>query len=84
MEIPLSFVVDGAHPREWVIRIDKNLYGLKGSGLSWLGLGLKDAGSLWFEKLKEGLEAKGFYSLKWNHVSGIKNKWCHYSTLMID
>ena len=33
METPIFFVVEGAHPREWVIRLDKNLYGLKDSGL---------------------------------------------------
>ena len=48
MELPIGFGVEGAHPIEWVIRLDKNLYGLKYSGL------------VWFEKLKEGLEARYF------------------------
>ena len=46
MELPISFGVEGAHHREWVIIIDKNLYVLKDTGLAW------------FEKLKEGLEAR--------------------------
>ena len=49
MEIPIFFGVEGSHPREWVIRLEKNIYGLKDSGLAW------------FEKLKEGLEARGFF-----------------------
>ena len=48
MELPIGFGIEGAHPREWVIRLDKNLFGLKYAGLSW------------FEKLKEGLEARYF------------------------
>ena len=48
MDIPLVFGVDGDHPIEWVIRLENNLYVLKDSGLAW------------FEKLKEGLEARGF------------------------
>ena len=43
LDLPLVFGVDGDHPREWVISIYKNLYGLK------------DAGLAWFEQLKEGL-----------------------------
>ena len=48
MELPIGFGVEGYHPRSWVIRLDKNLYDLKDSGLTL------------FEKLKEGLEATGF------------------------
>ena len=48
MELPIGFGVEGAHPREWVIRLDKNLYILKDTVLEW------------FEKLKEGLEARYF------------------------
>ena len=48
MDLPLCFGVDISHPRDWVIRLDKNLYGLKDSGLAWFG------------KLKEVLEARGF------------------------
>ena len=32
IDTPLFFGVDGTQPKEWVIRIDKNLYGLKDSG----------------------------------------------------
>ena len=35
MEIPLGFGVDGSHPREWFIRPNENLYGLKYAGLAW-------------------------------------------------
>ena len=45
---PHIFEVEGDHPREWVIRLDKNLYGLR------------DAVMARFEKLKEGLEARSF------------------------
>ena len=48
MELHICFGVEGACPRELVIRLDKNIYGLK------------DAGLAWFEKLKEGLESRGF------------------------
>ena len=48
MELTIGFGVEGAHPREWVVRLDKNLYGLKYAGLEL------------FEKLKEGLEARYF------------------------
>ena len=43
MELPIGFGVEGYHPIEWVIRLDKNLHFLK------------DAGLVWFEKLNEGL-----------------------------
>ena len=49
MELPICFGVEGSHPVEWVIRLDKNLYGLN------------DAVLAWFEKLKEGLEARYFF-----------------------
>ena len=42
----------GSHTREFIIRLDKNLYGLK------------DAGLVWFEKLKEGLEVIRFLQLQ--------------------
>ena len=48
MELLIGFGFEGDHPREWVIRMDKNLYGLKDEGMEW------------FEKLKEGLESRGF------------------------
>ena len=51
MEIPIGFGFEGAHPREWVIRIDKKLYGLKDTGLEW------------FEKIKEGMEARYFFPI---------------------
>ena len=35
VEIPLGLVVDGYHPREWVIRLYKNLCGLKYAVLAW-------------------------------------------------
>ena len=54
MDLPLGFVVDISHPREWVIRIDKNLYGLK------------DARLACFEKLKEVLEARCFLQFQVN------------------
>ena len=47
MDLPIGFVFEGSHPREWVIRLDKNIYGLK------------DESTEWFEKLKEGLEDRG-------------------------
>ena len=37
----------GGHPREWIIRLDKNVYGLKDTGLAWL------------ENLKDSLELEG-------------------------
>ena len=48
MELYIGFRVEGAHPREWVIVPDKNIYGLKDVGLAW------------FEKPKKGLETRGF------------------------
>ena len=46
MEIPIGLLVKGGHVREWFVRLDKNLFGLKYSGL------------VWFVKLKEGMEAR--------------------------
>ena len=34
MGLQLGFGVEGEHPRECVIRLDKNLYGLKDSGIA--------------------------------------------------
>ena len=48
MGLLIGFGVKGDHPREWVIRLDENFYGIK------------DAGLAWFDKLKEGLEARYF------------------------
>ena len=48
MELTMGFGVEGYHPREWFIRLDKNLYGLNNAGL------------VWFEKFKKGLEARIF------------------------
>ena len=62
MEIPICFGVEGSHLREWVINPDKNLYGLK------------DAGLAWFDKIREGLEARYFSNHKWTHVYSTRNK----------
>ena len=51
----IEFGVERSHPREWVITLDKNPYGSK------------DAGLLWFDKLKEGLEERGFVQLQADH-----------------
>ena len=48
VELPICFGVERSHPREWVVILDKKLYVLKDSVLAW------------FDKLKEGLEARGF------------------------
>ena len=48
MELPIGFLVEGGHPIEWVIILNKNLYGLKDAGL---GL---------FDKLKEDQEDRDF------------------------
>ena len=70
MELYIGFGIKGSHPIYWVIRIDKNLYDLKLSGLKW------------FDKLKEGLEAIYLSNHKWTHVYGIKKKCYYYSMLM--
>ena len=70
METTIGFVVEGSHPREWFIRLDKNLYDLKDAGLEW------------FEKPKESVEARGFSNHKWNQTYGIRKKWSHYFMLM--
>ena len=49
MELPIGFGFEGDQPRYLVIRIDKKLYVLK------------DAVLAWFDKIKEGLEARYFY-----------------------
>ena len=49
MEPPIGFGIEVAHPREWVIRLKETLYVLKDAVLEW------------FEELKEGLEARGFF-----------------------
>ena len=62
MEPPIGFGIEGYHPREWVIRQYKNLYGLK------------DAGLTWFEKLKEGMEARYFDLSQVDHCVGYKEE----------
>ena len=49
MELPIGFGGEGCHSIEWLIRMYKNLYGLK------------DAVLAWFEKLKEVMEVRGFF-----------------------
>ena len=46
IEPPIVFGFEGAYPREWVTRLDKNRYVLTNEGLAW------------FEKLKGILEAR--------------------------
>ena len=48
MELPAGMELEDARPGEFVIELKKSLYGLKQSGLNW------------FEKLKKGLEDRGF------------------------
>ena len=50
MELPAGMEIEDARPGEYVIELKKSLYGLKQSGLNW------------FEKLKKGLEDRGFQS----------------------
>ena len=38
MDIPIEFGFEGDHPKERIIRLNKNIYGLK------------DSGQIWFEK----------------------------------
>ena len=35
LELPIVFGVKVDHPIEWVIRMDKNLYGLNDAGMAW-------------------------------------------------
>ena len=70
MELPIVYGFEGAHPRVWVIILDKNIYGLNGSGLTW------------FDKTKEGIEARNFSNHKWTHIYGIRMKWFYYFMLM--
>lgn len=48
MEIPMGTFIDGAHRKTHVLKLRKNLYGLKQAGLNW------------FNYLKQGLEERGF------------------------
>ena len=51
MELPVGMEIEGAaYPGEYIIELKKSLYGLKQSGLNW------------FQKLKKGLEDRGFKS----------------------
>ena len=70
MELTIGFGVEGAHPIEWVIRLNQNFYFLKDTGLEW------------FEKLKRDLEARDFPHHKWTHVYGKRNKCLYYFMLM--
>ena len=49
MELHIWFGVEGNHPIEWIIIFDKNLDGLKDTGLTWFE-----------KKIKEELEKRGF------------------------
>ena len=70
MELPIFFVVKGSHTREWGVRLDKTLYGLK------------DADLAWFEKVKEGMKGRAFSNHKWTHMYGIKMKGLYYFMLI--
>jgi hypothetical protein len=48
MEIPMGTFIDGAHRKTHVLKLRKNLYGLKQAGLNW------------YNYLKQGLEERGF------------------------
>ena len=52
MELPVGFTVQGRNCGEYIIKLNKLLYGLKQSGLNW------------FEKLKQGLLDCDFIQLK--------------------
>ena len=71
MELSIGFGIEGSHPREWVIILDKNLYVLKDAGLEW------------FEKIKEGLEARRFFNHNWTPLYGIEKRWYYSFMLMI-
>ena len=47
-KLSIGFGIEGYHLRERITCLDKNIYGLKGEGLSW------------FDNLKEVLEKRGF------------------------
>ena len=47
-ELPYGFGVDEAYKRQHVIKLKKNLYGLKQAGFNW------------FEHLSKGLKNRGF------------------------
>ena len=70
VKLPICFEVERDHPREYVIRIDKNLYGLK------------DAGMARCEKIREVLEARDLSYHKWTHAYSIKRKWSYYFMLI--
>ena len=59
IELSIGFVVEVVHPREWVIRPNKNIYVLKYTSLAWFG------------KLKKVLKARGFKNPKWTTMCGI-------------
>ena len=71
MELPICFGVEGSQPREWVTRLDKNLYFLKDEVLAC------------FEKPKGDLEDRYFSNHKWTRVYSMKNKWSYYFMLII-
>ena len=48
MELPIGFGIEGDQPIHWVIIIVKKLYGIN------------DAGLKCFDKINEGMEARGF------------------------
>ena len=54
IKLPIGFGVEGCHQREWIIRIDKYIYGLK------------DAGLVLFEKIKEDMDSRGFVQYQLN------------------
>jgi hypothetical protein len=48
MELPIGFEVPGGKSKEYVLKLNKNLYGLKQAAFNW------------FEHLKNGLQRRGF------------------------
>ena len=70
MELPIGFGVEGAHPRNWVVRLNKNIYDLKDAVLSW------------FDKFKEVLGDIFFPNHKWTHLYGTRKKCSYYFMLM--
>ena len=71
MEIPIGFGIEWDHQSEWIIIMDKTLYGKKNTGLAW------------FEKLKEGLEFIGFLQSQFFPVCGIERRWFYYFMLVV-